>query len=107
MPSDLYPKVTVTQGLAAERTVLAAERTLLAYIRTGLGLLIAGVSGAHFVQDRVVEMIAAILVPASIAIIAYGISRFLKSRKLTRRMLEALLEQKTPQPDGGPCKSDP
>lgn len=98
MPKDLYPKVSVTQGLAAERTVLAAERTLLAYIRTGLGLLVAGVSGAHFVEDVVVDVIATVLVPTSIAIIGYGISRFLKSRALTRAMLERIVEEPKPPP---------
>lgn len=88
MPKDLYLKVSVTQGLAAERTVLAAERTLLAYIRTGLGLLIAGVSGAHFVEDVFIDLLAATLIPTSLGVIIYGISRFRKSRALTWKMLE-------------------
>lgn len=94
MPKDLYLKVSVTQGLAAERTVLAAERTLLAYIRTGLGLLIAGVSGAHFVEDVLIDILAATLIPTSIGVILYGISRFRKSRALTREMLEHIAEPK-------------
>lgn len=96
MPKDLYPAVPVTQGLAAERTVLAAERTLLAYMRTGLGLLVAGVSGAHFLDDTRMDLVALLLVIISVVIIVYGVSRFRSSRALTRKMLERLMEPPSP-----------
>ena len=42
-----YLAVSVTDALAAERTVLAAERTFLAYLRSAFALFVAGVTGAQ------------------------------------------------------------
>lgn len=94
MPHKYYERVPVTDGLAAERTVLAAERTFLAYLRTGIALLIAGVTSAHFMDSNFYQEVGYVLIAVSVTTFAYGLRRLLQSRAITRRMLERL-EQKT------------
>ena len=92
----MYERVPVTDGLAAERTVLAAERTFLAYVRTGFALFVAGLSGAHLLQDVVLVSVGYVLVALSVPVLGVGVWRLAQSKRMIRRMLARLA------PPGGP-----
>ncbi len=90
MPSELYERVPVRDGLAAERTVLAAERTFLAYVRTGFAMFIAGVSGSQLLQEPLLVGIGHALTALSVLVFVFGIQRHRRSRHEVRKMLNRL-----------------
>lgn len=92
MPRGLYDKIPVRDGLAGERTVLAAERTFLAYVRTAFAMFVTGLTGAQFLKEPTLIMVAHALTALSVVVFVIGVRRFAKSRVETRRMLERLTE---------------
>jgi putative membrane protein len=98
MARHLYEHIPVTDGLAAERTVLAAERTALAYVRTALTLLVAGLTGARLANDRWLVGVGYVLTGTSLIVFAVGIIRFRSSRRTTRAMIERLQRERAATP---------
>lgn len=90
MLSELYERVPVRDGLAAERTILAAERTFLAYVRTSFAMFIAGVSGSHLLEQPVLIGIGYALTALSVGVFFFGLLRHRRSRQEVRRMLDRL-----------------
>ncbi len=73
--------LVLREKLAAERTHLANERTLLAYARTGLAFLVAGVSGAHLLDQGVWRVVAWSFTILGPAISLFGLWRFVRFRR--------------------------
>lgn len=90
MPRQHYDRVPVTDGLAAERTVLAAERTFLSYVRTAFAMFVTGLSGAQLLQKALMITIGYVLVGLSVAVLTTGVLRLIASRRVTRRLLSRL-----------------
>lgn len=84
---SLYRFVSVTDGLAAERTYLAAERTLLAYLRTAFAMFLAGFTGARLLDDAVLETVAVVLAVSSLFVLGFGLARYRRSLRVTSRLL--------------------
>ncbi|MHA1126838.1 MAG: YidH family protein [Candidatus Heimdallarchaeota archaeon] len=70
--------------LAADRTALANERTFLAYIRTSLAFIAAGFGLIKFTTETLFIVMGWILIPVGALLLALGIYRFFKIRKVTR-----------------------
>jgi putative membrane protein len=92
---DLYERVPVRDGLAAERTILAAERTFLAYLRTAFAMFVTGITGSAFLERRSLIVIAYILTGLSAAVFLLGIVRFIRSYNTAHRMLLRLEREPT------------
>ena len=90
MLHDLYERVPVRDGLAAERTILAAERTFLAYVRTAFAMFVTGVTGSTFLEQTWLVGIAYVLTGMSALVFVAGVLRFIYSRNAARRMLRRL-----------------
>ena len=89
---DLYAKLGVRDGLAAERTALAAERTFLAYFRTALAMLVAGVTGVRLIEEPVLIRVSYLLAASGVLVLNLGVVRLLHSRRTMRRMLLRLID---------------
>ena len=77
-PEDLI----VRDLLALDRTTLANERTFLSYVRTALGLAAAGGVLIKLAPGNSLMLILGfLLLPISIATLAHGYKRFLRTRK--------------------------
>lgn len=96
MLRDHYARVPVSDALAAERTLLAAERTLLAYVRTAFAMVVVGLSGSQFLEDRLLVIIGYVFSVMSVIVLAVGVLRFVQSRRATLHVLEQ--HPKTPAP---------
>lgn len=99
----LYERVPVTDALAAERTFLASERTLLAYMRTSLAMLVAGVSGAHFLDEELLVTVGYLLAITSVLVFALGLLRYRRSERATRRVLRTTERVTSPPPPPSPA----
>lgn len=93
MPRSLYPRVGVTDALAAERTFLAAERTFLAYVRTALAMFVAGLSGARLLDDPLLIRCGYALVALSLPVFSLGLWRLRRSNRSTRDALTRATEE--------------
>lgn len=81
--------------LARDRTKLASERTFLAYIRTALGLFSAGAGCVKFINDVLpLYIIGCILLAVSPFVLAFGIVRFVKTRKFIAQIPDNKLYHK-------------
>ncbi len=85
--------LSLTDYLAADRTVLANERTVLAYGRTALALFVTGLTMVRFFDSGVTSVLGWILMPAGVLTMIVGLRGYLKMR---RRM--AALEGEAPSP---------
>ncbi len=72
----------VRDELAGRRTFLANERTFMAAIRTALSLLAAGLALIRFFPDSIWMGIGWFLAAASVAVLAFGIYNYVKTRRL-------------------------
>lgn len=88
MLRDHYKRVPISDALAAERTLLAAERTLLAYVRTAFAMVVVGLSGSQFLEDRLLVTLGYFFSFLSAVVLAVGVLRFVQSRRATLRVLE-------------------
>lgn len=87
MLRDLYARVPISDALAAERTLLATERTLLAYVRTAFAMVVVGLSGSQFLEDRLLVTIGYFFSVMSAVVLAVGVFRFVQSRRATLQVL--------------------
>ena len=92
MHESFYDSVPVTDGLAGQRTFLANERTLLAYVRTAFAMFVAGLTGAHLLEDRVLVAVGQVLAVTALVVLMVGFWRYRLSRRATVRMLQRLRE---------------
>ncbi|MDQ2794319.1 MAG: DUF202 domain-containing protein [Bacteroidota bacterium] len=82
-PQPPAPPLSLSDGLALERTNLANERTWLAYLRTGMALVIAGFSLINFFREHIFVWIGAFFVPFGLGMVALGWVRFrVKHRRI-------------------------
>ncbi len=91
MTPQMYGRVPVKDGLAAERTVLAAERTFLAYMRSAFAIFITGMTGSQLLTNTVLVGTSYVLAALSLLVFAVGVWRFVRSRRVTMAMLERLV----------------
>jgi putative membrane protein len=82
-----YTELSITDALAAERTVLAAERTFLAYVRTALAMLITGLTGSRLTTDRVLFLSSLLLVVGSALVLAVGWWRLRGAQQALRSVI--------------------
>lgn len=76
----------LSDRLAVTRTELANERTLLSYLRTGLALMAAGVGVAELFTARTLVVAGWALVPTGALVLASGMIRFRRTRKVLRAL---------------------
>ncbi len=88
-------RLSLSDYLAIDRTVLANERTLLSYGRTALALAVVGGTCIKFFQSPVLQLLGLALVLSGAVIAIRGWRRFFH----TRRLLAAALEQETGAPE--------
>lgn len=93
-----YPQIdpsnlTLRDSLAKDRTVLANERTLLSYIRTGFGLAAGGVTLLKlFPEESSSRILGLTLLISGIAVICFGVVRFVSTRRRLNQIEEAVPE---------------
>ncbi|HBC86942.1 MAG TPA: DUF202 domain-containing protein [Lentisphaeria bacterium] len=66
--------------LAVDRTLLANERTLMAYLRSGVALILAGATFIHFSTQPWFGFLGMACIPAGVAVMIFGWSRYRKVR---------------------------
>lgn len=88
MPNHLE-STTPREQLAAYRTDLANERTGLAYVRTALTFFVVGITFLKFFSDPVLIVSGIIFIPASIALLIFGLDRYRRTRKTINRIRRA------------------
>lgn len=59
-------KLSLTDELAIDRTLLANERTLLAYLRSSLALIIGGFSFLHLSDDNMLLVLGLVCIPLGV-----------------------------------------
>lgn len=84
----VYPGLSITDALAAERTVLAAERTFLAYVRTALTMLITGLTGSRLLTDTVLLGASFALMAGSAVVLGIGWARLRGAQRTLRAVIE-------------------
>lgn len=85
-------KMTVSDHLAFDRTILAVERTMLAYTRTTLVSLGAGITLVKLFPGEIFfTVIAWISFFISVASITFGILSYIKSKKRMREIYKSPL----------------
>lgn len=99
MRDSFYDRVSVTDGLAGERTFLAAERTLLAYVRTAFTWFAVGLTATELLTDPVLTLVGRALAILSAFVFVVGVIRYRRSRAATIRLLERLEAQSPSAPE--------
>jgi len=90
----LSARLSLTEHLAAARSILANERTFLAYQRTALTELAVAATFIHFFDHPTLTVIGWVLVPASLVTIALGVARYKRMRRLIHVLEVHAKEQK-------------
>lgn len=93
MRSD-FLAVSVTDALAAERTVLAAERTFLAYLRSSFALFVAGVTGAQLLEAQWLLVVAYSLAIIAPLVLLIGAHRLRTSRRVVAELLARMADER-------------
>ncbi|MBK6576423.1 MAG: DUF202 domain-containing protein [Sandaracinaceae bacterium] len=89
-----YLAVSVTDALAAERTVLAAERTFLAYLRSAFALFVAGVTGAQLLEAQWLLAVAYALAIIAPLVLLVGVQRLRASRRVVAELLARMANER-------------
>lgn len=89
-----YLAVSVTDALAAERTVLAAERTFLAYVRSSFALFVAGVTGAQLLEAQWLLAVAYALAIIAPLVLLVGVQRLRTSRRVVAELLARMANER-------------
>lgn len=84
-------RLSLTDHLAAVRTILANERSFLAYQRTAITTFAAGASFIKFFDHPALEALGWALLPVSALTALLGAARYRRVRRLIHR-LEDLAE---------------
>lgn len=74
-------RLSLTDHLAAARSILAVERTFLAYQRTALTQLAVAATFLRFFDHPVLTVLGWLLVPASVITMILGLVRYRRMRK--------------------------
>lgn len=81
MPEDPR-KLSLTDQLALERTLLAAERTLLAYARTSLGLVAAGTVVIRMSPTSLLDVtLGGVAIASGVIVGLFGVVRSVRLRR--------------------------
>ena len=80
--------------------MLANERTVLAYGRTALAVVIAGVSGAHFLPGNVFEVVGYGLAAGGLLLLLWGVHRYRASNRKVLAVFD-VIEQSSPSDEAG------
>ena len=81
--------VSMTDYLAADRTLFANERTVLAYIRTVVTLVAAGISLIRFFAEQVVQITGFAILIFSAFLLAMALLRYQKNQNRLASLMEA------------------
>lgn len=100
MRTNLYgrfreQRLTLSDYLAIDRTVLANERTLLAYGRTAMALAVVGGTCIKFFESNWIWAIGVALIVSGMMVTARGWYRYM----LTKKLLASALQRETGVPE--------
>ena len=89
-------KLTISDHLAIDRTVLANGRTFLAYVRTALAMFIIGTTFTHFLDPSwYFPIIGGFLDLLGVILLWIGTVHFVRTRRRLSRFQPALKNQST------------
>lgn len=74
-------KMTLSDHLSVDRTVLANERTLLAYLRTVITFIVAGITLGQLLDGKERMYVVVILFVSAFLFAVYGIYNYKKVAK--------------------------
>lgn len=83
-------KLSLSEQLALDRTILANERTFLSYMRTSLTIFVVGISFIELLDSPIIEIIGVIFLPIALSIFILGVKIYLKIRKELYNMREKI-----------------
>lgn len=73
-------KLSLSEQLALDRTILANERTFLSYSRTSLTVFVVGVTFIKLFNFPIIEILGWVFLPISFVIFFLGVRTFKKIR---------------------------
>ncbi len=79
---------SLTDHLAADRSILANERTMLSYTRTAITLFVTGVTFIRFFDRPVLTVIGVMFIPAALFFLITGVRRYVRCDRFLRYLKE-------------------
>ena len=89
-----YLAVSVTDALAAERTVLAGGRTFLPYLRSAFAVFVAVVTRAQVVEAEGLLAVAYALAIIAPLVLLVGVQRLRASRRVVAELLARMANER-------------
>lgn len=83
-------KLSLSEQLALDRTILANERTFLSYMRTSLTIFVVGITFIELLDSPIIEIIGILFLPIAFVIFILGIKIYLKIKKELYGMREKI-----------------